>query len=230
MQIRSDLPGCRKDTLIVWWDCLAGGIPTENQDFVLWPPVCAGGLCRLALHLQIQRCVYLYFISVFLWFAANGVWSGSFLSLANLEKSVYQSITQVVSDDFARLMPWCFYRFVWHVLFKGLTPCLMSKIWWSSCGSDAEKISVLTCLVCCSSWAASCSSVLRAARASCTQPSTPTSGCCRFPWMAWSSQQPVSSPPTRWSLLRSWAQPSAFFWEWSREHLRLLSPPASSHR
>lgn len=35
--------------------------------------------------------------------------SFSFL-LATLEKSVYQSVTQVGSDDFTRLLPWTFYR------------------------------------------------------------------------------------------------------------------------
>lgn len=124
---------------------------------------------------------------------------------------------------------------------------------------DAKILSILTCLVCCSSWVLSCSAVLLAAQASCTQPSSPTSGCYRFTWMALSSKRPANSPTARWlksqvgahfipslfflffltqyvkcvvrwSLFRSWVRPSTFFWVWFHRHLQLLSPPASSHR
>lgn len=58
--------------------------------------------------------------------------------------------------------------------------------------------SVHLCLVWCSRWVLSCSTGLCAAQASCTQPPSPTSGCCRFTWMALSLKQPVNSPKTRW--------------------------------
>lgn len=140
-QIRYNRHTCRKDTSVLL-DYLAGEMPRENQDFLFWPPVCSGWLCRLAVYLQIQRCVCSLFISLvpFFVFPANGLIQ-CFPYLANLEKSIYQSITQVVSDDFTRLMPWSFYRFVYLFPLYQVV-CVHVAVWWI----DRERLCFLQVL------------------------------------------------------------------------------------
>lgn len=74
--------------------------------------------------------------------------------------------------------------------------------------------SVHLCLVWCSRWVLSCSTELCAVQDSCTQPSSPTLGCCRFSWMALSLKQPANSPKTRWLKTQMAANftPGTFCW------------------
>lgn len=92
--------------------------------------------------------VYIFILWVdffFFCYAWKGLWFCSidevFPSFANLEKSVYQPITQVVSDDFTRLKPWSFYRFVLFLSCVFFSPTL-TTLWPWSFGS----VWILMCL------------------------------------------------------------------------------------